>query len=184
MNFTTKKGNQYTFKILKKIKDFPNYLASKNGNIYSVNYRGHGKFKRLKLVKSKIGYLVVSLCNNGKVKQYKVHRLVAITFIDNKENKPCINHLDGNKKNNVISNLEWCTVQENTQHSYDNGLQKRAKNCLKRSKPVKGVNIKTGEEISFESTQEAGRNGFDNGHISKCCKGVYKQHKGYIWTYI
>lgn len=64
------------------------------------------------------GYNRVNLSLNGKAKKFRVHRLVAQAFIDNPLNKPFVNHIDGNKLNNHVSNLEWCTASENEHHSY------------------------------------------------------------------
>lgn len=69
------------------------------------------------------GYKEVIIDNKQKL----VHRIVAECFIPNPENKPCVNHKDGNKLNNCIDNLEWCTYSENTKHAYKNGLEKK---CL------------------------------------------------------
>lgn len=77
----------------------------------------------LKLGKNKGGYHIVFLSKNNKRKHYLVHRLVAMSFIENPENKPQVNHIDGCKTNNCLSNLEWNTSSENMQHSYDTGLQ-------------------------------------------------------------
>lgn len=70
------------------------------------------------------GYHWVVFSENGRTKSYMVHRLIAQTFIPNPENLPCINHKDGNKQNNAVDNLEWCTKSENTKHSYRVGLQR------------------------------------------------------------
>lgn len=67
-------------------------------------------------------YLQVSLCKNNKIKIINIHRLVALTFIPNPNNLPQINHIDGNKLNNIVENLEWCTCSQNIQHAYNNGL--------------------------------------------------------------
>lgn len=67
-------------------------------------------------------YYRVALCRNGKKENVSVHRLVARTFIPNPENKPCVNHIDGNKHNNHVENLEWVTYSENTIHAYQTGL--------------------------------------------------------------
>lgn len=73
------------------------------------------------------GYYQVSLCIDGKYRHFQVHRLVAEAFIPNPENKPQVNHIDGNKLNNDISNLEWVTRSENQLHAYKTGLQKPLK---------------------------------------------------------
>lgn len=78
-------------------------------------------------------YPYVILCSNGKVKNIAIHRLVATAFIENPDNKPIINHIDGNKLNWDISNLEWSTYSENTIHAYKTGL-KDPKTCARYGK--------------------------------------------------
>jgi len=70
----------------------------------------------------KSNYLKVKLCKNGRQKTIQIHRLVAENFIDNIYNKPQINHIDCNKENNRVDNLEWVTAKENTAHAINNGL--------------------------------------------------------------
>ena len=76
----------------------------------------------LKPVLTSKGYLTVNLHKVGKVKTFKIHRLLALSFIDNPDNKPQVNHIDGIKTNNRLNNLEWNTSSENTQHAYNNSL--------------------------------------------------------------
>lgn len=92
------------------------YRVDKIGNVYGLNGR------KLKPAKDKKGYLRVGLTINGKLCTKKVHRLVAEAFIPNPDNKPCVNHINGNKDNNFVYNLEWVTYKENTKHAIDNGL--------------------------------------------------------------
>lgn len=92
------------------------HLVSNFGNIKTV------KGRILKQRLDKDGYLQVNLYNKGYEITKKVHRLVALTFLSNPNNYSTINHIDGIKTNNNISNLEWCTVSYNTQHAYDNNL--------------------------------------------------------------
>lgn len=104
--------------------------------IYSVsNYgevRNNKTGKLMKLRKNEKGYLRTSLTKNGNQKSVRVHRLVAQAFIPNPENKPQVNHIDFNKENNCVSNLEWVTNQENAQYSVCNricpGQQKKRNN--------------------------------------------------------
>jgi len=74
---------------------------------------------------NKFGYANVSLCKNGKQKQHKVHRVIAEAFIPNPLNKPQVNHIDGDKLNNVVWNLEWVTPKANNIHASDIGLVKK-----------------------------------------------------------
>jgi len=106
----------------KRIKGYGNYLVSNKGRVFNYKFK-----KFLKRRKNQDGYLLVTLSKNGIVKTQKVHRLVAIAFIENPENKPTVNHIDGIKMNNFVSNLEWNTYSENTQHGYDIGLHKSVK---------------------------------------------------------
>lgn len=79
--------------------------------------------KVMKQHPNKWGYPMVSMSKDGIAGGFSVHRLVAIAFIDNPENKPQVNHIDGNKLNNYVSNLEWATRKENMRHSWDIGLR-------------------------------------------------------------
>lgn len=92
----------------------PNYSINTSGEVYS-----HLTGIILKPGVDRYGYLIVTLCNNGKTKTTLVHRMVAETFIPNPENKPCVNHKDGDKGNCSVENLEWCTVKENAVHARD-----------------------------------------------------------------
>lgn len=92
------------------------YLVSSLGRVKSLKTN-----KFLKLTTSKTGYKNVCLCFGNKKKNYRVHRLVAEEFIPNLLSKPYVNHIDNNKQNNKLINLEWVTPQENTQHSKNQG---------------------------------------------------------------
>jgi hypothetical protein len=94
------------------------YYVTRNGEILSN--RKFNKPTPMKPFTDKEGYMRVKLL--GKTK--KVHRLVAQAFIPNPDNKPTVNHIDGNRSNNCVENLEWATYSENKQHAYDTGLTK------------------------------------------------------------
>ena len=107
---------------LKHLEESNNYKVSDCGRIFSEKRRGSkgGELSQF-IVK---GYSRVSIWVDGKMKVKQVHRAVAETYIDNTLNKPQVNHIDGDKLNNNVSNLEWCTAKENSQHSHDLGLSK------------------------------------------------------------
>lgn len=106
------------------------YEVSDQGTVKSLDRMVKTINKREYLRKGKImnkcvdglGYEIVGLTINSKTISKKVHRLVGETFLPNPENKPCINHIDGNKTNNKVTNLEWCSYSENSKHAYKNGL--------------------------------------------------------------
>lgn len=99
---------------------------------YEVSNKGRvrSKYRILKPQLQANGYYTIRLSKNNIVQMKRVHRLVAETFIENRDNKKQVNHIDGNKLNNVTDNLEWVTPSENTKHSYDNNLQKKPKGEL------------------------------------------------------
>jgi hypothetical protein len=104
---------------MKQIKDYPNYLITTDGRVFSLI-----KMKFLKTSFTNCGYEQVSIRNEVGVKTFTIHRLVALNYIDNQNNKPQVNHIDGNKKNNLLTNLEWCNASENQIHSFAIGLNK------------------------------------------------------------
>ena len=133
------------------------------------------------------GYYRVNLTKNGKPKTELVSRIVAKAFIPNPDNLPQVGHEDDNRNNNSVSNLYWTDALENNHHNgkmarFQKKHNKKIGEISKTlSIPVIGTNIETGEEIRFDSMQEAQRNGFINGKISQCCNGIRKTHKGYTW---
>ena len=87
----------------------------------SKKRKGLWKGKLLKPIKTEYGYLKYQFCINGVCKRFFAHRVVAIAFLDNKKNKKCVNHIDANRENNMVDNLEWATDSENVYHSYNHG---------------------------------------------------------------
>lgn len=131
------------------------------------------------------GYMSVVLTSNNKSKTFLVHRLVAKTFITNIENKPEVNHKDGNKLNNCVENLEWCTKSENIQHAFDTGLKKAFKGDKNScSKAICQYTLKNVFIKRYGSTMEAEREKQANhSAIIRCCKGNQKTAGGFLWRY-
>lgn len=105
--------------IWKVIPFAPNYEISDNGMVMSHKCV---QDKALKPYKDKNGYWGLTLRVNGKSIRKRIHNIVAETFIENMHNYPCVNHIDGNKTNNNVSNLEWCTYKYNSAHCRELGL--------------------------------------------------------------
>ena len=109
--------------VWKPIPNYPNYEISNYGRVKSLSYRQQGYPQVLKLRTNKLGYWYCNISNGGMRKTVKAHVLVALTFIGERPSiKNQINHIDGNKDNNHVSNLEYCTASENIRHSYETGL--------------------------------------------------------------
>ncbi len=115
----------------------------------------------------------VELWKDNKRKRMAVHRLVALSFIENPMNKPQVNHIDGNGLNNNVENLEWVTNSENVKHAYENSLIKPS-----NEKPIIGTNLYTKEKYYFKSVAEASKSfNVTPGAIRSALKG-YGRSKG------
>lgn len=102
------------------IPNYSRYVIDTYGNVYSLNYNKTGKIKIMKQSKNRYGYMQIELFDDNKEsKLLSVHRLVAISFIPSIKGKDYVNHIDGNRSNNHVSNLEWCSLSENAKHSYN-----------------------------------------------------------------
>lgn len=159
--------------IWKEIKNNKEYFVSNYGNIRHNN-------KILKGWIQNTGYRTVALHE----KKYSVHRLVAQAFIPNPEDKPQVNHIDGNKLNNKANNLEWVTSKENVKHAWDNGLSTGSYGNKNRSKAIMQMN-KDGEIINFfvDSIEASKKVNICSRNIRKVCNGERKTAGGYIWRY-
>ena len=158
--------------MIKKIQGFDNeYFVSDDGFVYENDKRINHR------INAELGYCQVSLKKDGCFSTYLVHRLVAEAFIENPENKRTVNHIDGNKQNNAVENLEWCTHSENTLHAYKSGLM--------QTKAVVAFTT-AGEYVqAFKSLKEAKefcRVSYTAG-ISNCLLGKAKTAHGYVWKY-
>jgi len=166
------------------ILGFPKYEISNLGNV-----RSFFKPKPL-LLKQCIRrkYLSVTLSNNQHTKSIRVHRLVALHFIKNDAQKPFVNHIDGNKYNNHVSNLEWCTCRENTIHAFKIGLRRGYKGAEnKTAKKIQMCSVDGNTVRIFNSIREAVLNFSDgvrcNKGIIDCLKNRKSIYRGHIWKY-
>lgn len=107
------------------------YFADIDGNIFSYPKKTRKGIRKITPSISKSGYLLIDLCINGVIKKYSVHRLIALAFINNPLSKEQVNHINGNKTDNRVINLEWNTRSENQRHSISIGL--RSTNGIKNS---------------------------------------------------
>lgn len=137
------------------------------------------KGRVLKGIKDVKGYLLVNLYKNSIVSTKTIHRLVAQVFIPNPENKPQVNHIDENKTNNMVSNLEWSTSKENNNHG--TRTDRMAKT---QSIPIIATNLKTGKSTEFYGVSECARQlNLNRGNITSALKGRRKQTGGYTFKY-
>ena len=166
---------------MSKFRDFEKYEVYEDGRIWS--YR---KNKFLKPGIDTSGYQQVVLYDNeGKPKSYKVHRIVYESVTGEPIPKGYeINHRNEIKTSNMISNLELVSHKENV--NYGTRTQRAAKSLTNNPKKSKAVGaFKDGELVmTFPSTQEAKRQGFEHSAVVMCCNGKKKTYKGYTWKYI
>lgn len=167
-----------------KFRDYSNYEVFEDGRIWS--YKSN---KFLKPATTRGGYQQVKLYDNeGGKKSYYLHRVVyeAVTSEPIPEGFD-VNHISEVKTENFFANLNLLTRKENV--NFGSGIERRAKTHSKLNKNGKlskqvGAYINGELIMTFPSTREAGRNGFNQGHIASCCRGEIKSHKGYEWRYI
>ena len=154
--------------------EYDRYEVSNDGRV-----RHKVRQKDLKGRPNPGGYLYVSFNINGKRQNFAIHRLVATAFIENPQNSPEVNHKNGDRADNRVSNLEWVTSRENKTHAYH-----KDSNRIERGKAVHQF-TKDGEHLkTYSSLSEAAQAvGCKVGAISNCARGRSKTSMGYVWKY-
>lgn len=178
--------------VWKDIKGYEGiYMVSNKGRIKSLERKIEtrnrwGKMERRfpgKIIKPSIckrtGYYNVVLNNSDGGKTFKVHRLVAIAFVENKNNLPQVNHKDENKINNCVENLEWCTAKYNS--NYGTKTKRAAKAQSKKVAKMKNGGIIEIYDSLHDVTRKTGIS-FKN--VCSVCNGLRKTAGGYEWKYI
>ncbi len=149
---------------------------------YSVSTEGEVRkdtTNYILLQSSQQDYKFVTLLINGQQKRMRVHRMVAMTFIENPDNKPYVNHINGIRYDNNVENLEWVTQSENIQHAVRTGLMQNG-----RKKAVIQYNLNGDRMATFESASEAARQtGGSQSKITMCCKRQRETANDYQWRY-
>lgn len=170
-------------------KDIINYEG-----LYQINEEGQIKnLATNKILKNRIGkrgYCEVMLYKNKSTKQFKVHRLIAETFIPNPNDYPCVNHKDENKLNNNINNLEWCTHKYNVNYGTRTQRMVQTQRQIKKGKSVLCYDKNMNLICIYRTISEGARavNGKPS-NISKCCQDniyrnkKYRTSRGYIWKF-
>lgn len=170
--------NEYQISNLGNVRSLTKKVCSKNGS-FAIK-KGHIK----KQTKRKKGYLCVTLSSKGKAKVIEVQRLVAKAFIPNPNNYPCVNHLDENKENNRVENLEWCSYEQNNAYGECRRKAAEARINGKMSKKVYKFDLDNNYLCEYPSLAEVKRLfGYDSSKISLCARGKRKTAYGYIWSY-
>lgn len=198
--------------IWKDVKGYEGlYQVSNLGKVKSLSRKIKEKNNRLRMINEKIlkqaidknGYCKVTLSKNKERLIFSVHRLVATMFIPNKNNYPCVNHIDSNRQNNNVSNLEWCTHKENTQWAIKTGRFENAR-VVQRERTIKNklgknhifANKATKRKVGqysldgkliaiYESMTKASlETGIKVQSISYVCNNKSKTGGGYKWKFM
>ena len=168
------------------------YQVSNRGRVKSLGYwiygegRGFPRKKKERILTPCMAgtkYYFVTLAHRGSHKMALIHRLVAEAFLPNPLKKSDVNHKDGNKLNNDVRNLEWCTRQENIRHAFANGLSKPHHNQVNRKRVE--ITDNTGGAMEFSSVADAARFiGVCESGVSRACSGFTRSAGGYWCRFI
>lgn len=171
---------------MKEIEGFSGYFITESGDIYSNRRKWKGLCKKASYIRN--GYETTNLRKyRSKSESFSVHRLVANHFLENPEKKPQVNHIDGNKLNNNISNLEWVTAKENHTHAIENGLACSVGERNKSSK-VDWAIVLTIRTIPYSKSATNHNKNLKNSHISALYgitySSIWRIRKGLSWSHL
>jgi hypothetical protein len=178
------------WKDIEKFEDY--YKISSIGRVLSLDRRvksPRGGFRRVgeRILKTRIdkyGYDTVILRKEGKDKHFTIHRLVAMSFIKNINNYPCINHKDEDKENNFYKNLEWCSVKYNNLYNKRQEKITKKLRAKKLGKPIEQYDLNGTFIKEFSSLRVMYREvKFSRQLVREACLGIRDNYKGYIWKY-
>jgi hypothetical protein len=161
--------------------------ASDSGKLRTIDRRDVlGRFRKgveLKFEKHRTGYLRVKISHRRVQKTYSVHRLIALTFLPNPENKPEVNHKDSNRANNAVSNLEWSTKVENIEHAYEHGALENPYGETARHFKYRVLVIdKNGNIVDvLIGKTDMENKGYQSSLVYHCLNGKQKTHKGFTF---
>lgn len=152
--------------------EYPQYEVSDHGRIRHIN----GKPRKARTVS---GYSYVCIRQDGKAHNVRLHRLIASAFVPNPDNKPHVNHKDGNKTNNAAHNLEWCTPSENERHKVNTLGIKQTPPLLQKAVVCVETNC------TYPSIKEAAQAmNLNRKHIGEAAAGTRKTACGYHWRFV
>jgi hypothetical protein len=158
---------------MKQILGFESYYVTDDGKVFS---KKSNKF--LSLCKDKVGYVGVCLSHNGFFKRMTIHRIVALAYLKNTNNYKEVNHKDGNKSNNNVNNLEWCSRSQNIKHAFETGLKKSNLRGFPKCKLV----LDTHTGVIYSNPKEAAKDkcinlqtlyGYLSGHFKNKSSLIY-----------